>query len=202
MLMKKITPFHDSAKAFAHCELCLDEIQREHIPAWAFEFFFNSFIFYINQAWELAEKGFDKSKCTSIDGEVLIKYVKKLREKDNALLRYVREARNQLAHRESVLWISDEESTIPDGVGDIVELAASYYTTDRRRYSCVVLPSLSFNFAGTRVAARPVYTISGNVVAVPNKNEGQIPDNSPLGIMRAAYTFYGQHFEKLFQLTK
>lgn len=199
MLTKKITPFHDPAKSFAHCEVCLDEIQSEKLPAWAYEFFFNSFIFCINQAWELTEKAFDISKCTSATGLALIDCVKLMRDRDDPLLLYVREARNQLAHRESVLWVSDEETEMPDGLGKIVTLGASYYTSDWKKYSCVVLPSLSLNFAGTQVAVKPVSTKKGEVVAVPETSKGQTLDNSPLGIMRAAYEFYGQNFDTLFQ---
>nr|WP_298249111.1 hypothetical protein [uncultured Halomonas sp.] len=198
--MKKITPFHDAAKAFAHCEVCLDEIQREELPAWAYEFFFNSFIFYINQAWELAVGAFRASKCTSAPGQDLIDRVKKMRDRDDPLLLYVREARNQLAHRESVLWISDEEPKMPEGLGSIVNLGPSYYTTEWKRYSCVVLPSLSFNFVGTRVAAKPVLSRGGEMIAVPEVNEGQ--ENSPLNIMVAAYTFYGKSFDQLFQFSR
>jgi hypothetical protein len=202
MLMKKITPFHDPAKAFAHCEVCLDEIQREKLPAWAYEFFYNSFIFYINQAWELAVEAFHTSKCSSAPGQALIDRVKRMRDRDDPLLLYVREARNQLAHRESVLWISDEEPRMPEGLGNVVNLGSSYYTTNWKRYSCAVLPSLSFNFAGTQVAAKPVSTKKGGIVPVPETNEGQSVDNSPLGIMRAAYEYYGQNFDKLFQFTR
>lgn len=200
--MKKITPFHDPAKAFAHCEVCLDEIQREKLPPWAYEFFFNSFVFYINQAWELAIEAFRTSKCESTAGENLIGRVKLMRDRDDPLLLYVREARNQLAHRESVLWISDEEPKMPEGVGTIINLGASYYATDWKRYSCTVLPSLSSNFVGTQVAAKPVTDKKGAKVAVPEENEGQAIDSSPLGIMRAAYECYGQNFAKLFQLTR
>ena len=200
--MKKITPFHDPAKAFAHCEVCFDEIQRENLPAWAYEFFFNSFIFYINQAWELAVEAFQISECSSAPGKALIDCVKQMRDRDDPLLLYVREARNQLAHRESVLWISDEEPEMPDGLGKVVNLGESYYTTDWKRYSCVVLPSLSFNFAGTQVAAKPVTTKKGEIVTVPETSAGKEVDNSPLGIMRAAYEFYGQNFDKLFQFTR
>jgi len=200
--MKKITPFHDPAKALAHCEVCLDEIQREKIPAWAYEFFFNSFVFCINQAWELSVEAFQMTKCTSVPGQALIDRVKQMRDRDDPLLLYVREARNQLAHRESILWISDEEPKMPEGVGSIVNLGASYYTTDWKRYSCTVLPSLSFNFAGTQVAAKPVVTRKGGVVAVPENNAGQTLDNSPFSIMRAAYEFYGKNFNDLFQHTR
>lgn len=202
MLMKKITPFHDPAKAFAHCEVCLDEIQREKLPAWAYEFFFNSFVFYINQAWELAVEAFHTSKCDSVSGEALIDHVKLMRDQDDPLLLYVREARNQLAHRESVLWISDEEPKMPEGVGNIVNLGASHYATSWKRYSCTVLPSFSSNFVGTQVAAKPVTNRKGLTVAVPEANEGQAIDSSPLGIMRAAYECYGQNFAKLFQFTR
>lgn len=202
MLMKKITPFHDPAKAFAHCEVCLDEIQREKLPAWAYEFFFNSFIFYINQAWELAVEAFRTSNCDSASGKALISRVKLMRDRDDPLLLYVREARNQLAHRESVLWISDEEPKMPEGLGNIVNLGASYYTTNWKRYSCTVLPSLSCNFAGTKIAAKSVANKNGGKVAVPQTSEGQAIDNSPFGIIRAAYEFYGQNFAKLFEFTR
>lgn len=202
MLMKKITPFHDPAKAFAHCEVCLDEIQREGLAAWAYEFFFNAFIFYINQAWELAVEAFHTSKSDAVSGDALIDQVKLMRDRDDPLLLYVREARNQLAHRESVLWISDEEPKMPEGVGAIVNLGASYYSTDWKRYSCAVLPSLSSNFVGTKVAAKPVANKKGVKVPVPEANEGQAIDSSPLGIMRAAYECYGRNFAKLIQLTR
>ena len=65
-----------------------------------------------------------------------------------------------------------------------------------------MLPSLSSNFVGTQVAAKPVTDKKGAKVAVPEGNEGQAIDSSPLGIMRAAYECYGQNFAKLFQLTR
>lgn len=202
MLAKKIDPFHDAAKALAHCEVCLDEIQIKQLPAWSYEFFYNSFIFYINQSWELATVAFQLSNNTPEDGQALVEHVRSMRDDQDALLVYLREARNQLAHRENVLWISHEEPKKPEGLGAITNLDASFYTTDHRRYSCKVLPSLSFNFAGTDVAAKPVFDKKKNLVPVPLVCNGLPIDNSPLGIMKAAYEFYGQSFGKLIQCTR
>jgi len=199
--MNKTNPFLDPAKALAYCEVCLDEIQRENLHPLAYEFFFNSFIFSINQFWELTVKAFENSKCTSTSGLALIRRVNAMRADDQLLL-YVREARNQLAHRESVLWISDDEIETQDGLGAVVSLGANYYTTDMKRYSCLVLPSLSLNFVGTTVAAKPVFNKQQIKIAVPKKNSGQSIGNTPLDIMNAAYDFYGQKFGELIQFTE
>ncbi|MGQ4276856.1 hypothetical protein ACQ5ES_07405 [Pseudidiomarina sp. E22-M8] len=197
MLTKKTSPFHNAAKAFAHCEICIEEVQRAKIPPWAYEFFYNSFIWAINQAWEFSEKGFELLNCDSVIGRELIKKVSLLRARESQFLKYVREARNQLAHRESIIWLSDEEPNAPEGIGATISLSDSYYATNRHRYSCVVLPSMSCNFSGTQIAVKPVYDKKGNIIPVPKTLENTEIDNSPLGIMRASYEYYGENFKAL-----
>lgn len=202
MLTQKTSPFHDAAKAFGHCEICIEEVQRAKIPPWAYEFFYNSFILAINQAWELSVKGFGSLDCDSLIGRELIEKVSLLRAANSHLLGYVREARNQLVHSESILWLSDEESNAPDGIGVVVNLSDSYYATNWQKYSCVVLPSMSCNFAGTQVAVKPVQTRKGKIIPVPKKLKNIELDNSPLGIMRASYEFYGKNFKALVDSVK
>ena len=198
-MMKKTKPFHDAVKSLRHCEICLDEIQQENTSALAYEFFYNSFIFYINQSWELAVQAFQMPPIPVL-GQELIDNVNTMRNRDDPLLQYVREARNQLAHRENILWISDEENQKPEGLGSVVNLSAGYYKVGSNRYSCAALPSLVLNFVGSQVAAKPITTRNQKKIAVPQNNAGQEIENSPLGLMEASYKSYGKKIERLLQL--
>jgi hypothetical protein len=199
--------FYNAAKVLEDCELCLSAIENSQISLHGYEFFYNTFIFKINQCWELANEYFLK-----LDGDLQVakEFVASLNSmrdikssNKDPLLIYIKEARNQLAHREDILWISSEESSIPDGLGHQINFGSSYVSQSAKLYSRCVLPSLSLNFADIYIAAKPVSHRSGEEIPVPLSCCGiKMKDNSPLNIMTYSYEFYGQNLCKLIELIR
>lgn len=193
--------FYDAAKAFEQCEICLGYLQEKRLAISSYEFFFNSFILSINQAWELMRqefnsKRFDKGHQLSI----FMKNIEVSRDfrsiDSDPLLTFIKEARNQLAHRESLLWISNQEVDCV-GLGAKINMGQEHFTVPYNRYSRVVLPSLSSTFCDVLIALKPVTTKDGTKVNVPSSCKGVNIKTDPFSVLYASYLYYGEQFEQL-----
>lgn len=192
--------FFDTAKAFEHCEICLEYMHRDSTSLKGYVFFFNAFVFNINQAWELlCQELINRNVVDS----VAMGFVREISDKRNfksnnadPLLVYLKEARNQLSHRESILWISSDEKKV-DGLGKLVNMGQNHEVTSRKLYSRVVLPSLSSIFVDTFIALKPVRTRDNTLIPVPASCMGHSVTTTPFDVAYTSYDFYGQQFDKL-----
>lgn len=200
-MIKDISEFYDAAKALSHCEIAMDQLVSEGLSDWAYEYYFNSFIFYINQSWELAQAACDRTDGTDAEAEALIDRVRRDRYGDDhvgddELVNYVRQARNQLTHRRAVLWLSSEEDR-PEGIGTPIEVGPSSHKTDANRYSTMVTPSFALRFTPTKIAVRDVTSKGGDLVKVPTHHQGSEIENTPTNIAQLSYEYYGSTIERL-----
>lgn len=194
-------PFHSAAKALSHCELCLHHASNPDVGYTNFEFFYNSFIYYICLTNELIGEELCKIKDKEIIG--FFRRIENMTDFNSPscdpLLSYVRFSRNQLTHNERILWNSSEYND-EEELGEKENLGQHHNVTSAKKYSTNVLPSLSLNFTDIYVAARPVtgkLSKKTKKILVPNSCCGNFFKSTPRNIMLYSYEFYGQNFAKI-----
>lgn len=192
----KYTQYYDSAKSLSHCEFIIEQFNTQELPPWGFELLFNAFIVNINQAWELAHAAYKNNFSSILNGRKIIDRVYNDRTQNDDLLNFIREARNQLSHREAILWSSDEEPRI-DCIGKANIVGPSSNMRNKNSYSCAVLPSLNLNFTGTQIALKPIMDKKGTVLSVPVMHLNHKIQNDPINVMNISYEYYGVKFSEL-----
>ena len=206
---KKLFEFYEVGKVLGHCEFCIHMSVRDDIDVSypAFEYLYNSFIYSINRFWELLEREVKTkfpSKSKAID---LVNHVKNMREQGkpetDPLLAYVKTARNQLAHNDSIVWRSDEYEVEPDGIGRKMQFGPSFEGKKASLHSTCVAPIVNINFVGAEMAAIPV-TDQRNPIPMPPPNTcgGKAFDNDLRNIMFESYDLYGKHFRAIVNACK
>lgn len=194
---RKVFGLYDAGKALSHCEMCLGGMKSKDISDHPYEFFFNSFVYYIDQAWELAEKYFEGLEEDYEVVERLTESVYDDRHGEDDLIHYIRHARNQLTHEESILHFSDEKEG-ENKFGTPVEVSPQQYTRSTDKYSTIVMPSFRMSFGIVNIYAKPVTGHKeGVIVTVPNYHQGKRINNNPTNMAEMVYEYYGSCIKKM-----
>lgn len=187
---------YDVGKALSHCEMCLDGMKSEDISDHPYEFFYNSFVYYIDQAWKISDKYFADFEEEYESVSETRQVVDNDRTGDDELIYYMHHARNQITHEGSILHFSEEEN--PANLGEPIQVEPHNYTRDTDRYSTIVMPSFRMSFNYIYVYAKPVSFHGGEItVDVPNSHQGSNIDNNPNNMADLTYEYYGSRIQKM-----
>lgn len=192
----KYTPYYDSAKSLSYCEFVIEQFNTQELSPWLFELLFNTFILNINHSWEMAKEAYQNNFSSILDVKKIIDRVNNDRTQNDDLIIFIREARNQLSHREAILWSSEAEPKI-EGIGKVNCFGPSSTLRNKKYFSCTILPSLYLNFIGTQIALKPIKKKDGNWLTVPDKHLNQKIQNDPINVVKITYNYYGNNIHEL-----
>ncbi|MCS4102362.1 hypothetical protein [Salinibacter ruber] len=195
--LRKISDLYDTAKALSHCEMCLEAISRDKITDHQYEFFYNSLVYYIDQAWDLAESHFSDLRSQYNLVDKIVEDIYDDRHGDDDLIHYMRHARNQLTHEEMILTYSDEINESLN-LGKPVEVYPHQFSKDTDLHSTIVMPSFRMSFGNTHIYSRRVTGHKdGITVEVPKKHDGKEIERTPTNMANLTYDYYGSRIRRM-----
>jgi len=195
--LRRVFGLYDAGKALSHCEMCLDGMKSEDISDHPYEFFYNSFVYYVDQAWKLAENHFKGLENNREIVDEVIEDVYSDRHGEDDLIHYMRHARNQLTHEKAILHFSEEKKG-GGKLGDPVEVIPYQYTRSTDRYSTIVMPSFRMSFGVVNIYSSPVTGHKeGLIVTVPDYHQERRLENNPTKMAELTYEYYGSCIERM-----
>lgn len=178
----------DRAENHAHA------LKDENLGIHEYEEHFDQFLRYINSAWEKSVHELVETMRDDFRGDIDRDASEEARKSD-PLIHYIKVARDQLSHRQGVLWHSGHGKP-PIGAGRLIQRGGSYLVRDRNSYAAAVLPTLSFNFVGGETALVGIMErVKGELVPLPvptmHRNK-PLESNDPTTSVLLTLEYYGK----------